>query len=60
VLRDVSFQSSTFYEANYDVSPDGRRILGIVTDTDNFQLVVSPNWIPELRRRVAEAGEASK
>jgi len=40
----------------YDVTRDGRRILAILSDADDFQLVASPNWITELRRRVAESG----
>jgi hypothetical protein len=39
----------------YDVTRDGRRILAVLSDADDFQLVVSPNWITELRRRVAES-----
>jgi Tol biopolymer transport system component len=39
----------------YDVTRDGRRILAILSDADDFQLVVSPNWITELRRRIAES-----
>ena len=39
----------------YDVTRDGRRILAILSDADDFQLVVAPNWLTELRRRVAES-----
>jgi serine/threonine-protein kinase len=56
VLSNTSFQGTVFYGANYDVSRDGRRILAILSGSDDFQLVVSPNWITELRRRVAESG----
>jgi hypothetical protein len=37
------------------VSRDRQRVLGILADADGFQLVVSPNWITELRRRIAES-----
>ncbi|HUL04618.1 MAG TPA: hypothetical protein VLV16_15455, partial [Gemmatimonadales bacterium] len=41
--------------ADYDITRDGRRVLAIISDADDFQLVVSPTWITELRRRVAES-----
>jgi dipeptidyl aminopeptidase/acylaminoacyl peptidase len=47
--------AAVFRGPTYDVTRDGRRILAIVSDADDFQLVVSPNWITELRRRVAES-----
>jgi serine/threonine-protein kinase len=56
VLSDAAFVSNAFFGAGYDVSRDGKHILGIVSDVDDFQLVVSPNWITELRRHVAEGG----
>jgi hypothetical protein len=45
-----------FRGPTYDVTRDGKRILAIVSDADDFQLVASPNWITELRRRVSESG----
>jgi serine/threonine protein kinase/Tol biopolymer transport system component len=36
----------------YDVSQDGRRVLAVVRESDDFQIVVSPNWITEFRRIV--------
>ena len=42
--------------SNYDITRDHKRILAILPDAEGFQLVVSPNWITELRRRVAESG----
>jgi serine/threonine-protein kinase len=36
----------------YDASADGRRVLGIVRDSDDFQIIVSPNWITEFRRTI--------
>ena len=56
ILPDVTFQSSGFQGPMYDVPRDGTRILAILPDSDDFQLIVSPNWITELRRRVAESG----
>ena len=35
-----------------DISRDGR-FLGLVSNKDDFQLVVVPNWLPELEQRLA-------
>ncbi len=53
VLSNAPFMTSFFWGANYQVSADGRRILASLSDNDDFRLVVSPNWIQELRERVA-------
>ncbi len=45
-----------YFSAGYQVTRDGKRILTILPDKNNFQLVISPNWITEFRRRVAESG----
>jgi Tol biopolymer transport system component/tRNA A-37 threonylcarbamoyl transferase component Bud32 len=58
ILFNTAFQTggSGFFAPHYQVTRDGKRILAILTDADDFQLIVSPNWITELRRRVAESG----
>jgi len=56
VLLSATFQGSGFGGPAYGITRDGRRVLSILSDSDDFQLVVSPNWITELRRRVAESG----
>ncbi len=38
--------------ANYDVARDGR-FLGLSPNEDDYQLVVVPNWLPELEQRLA-------
>lgn len=45
-----------YFSGNYQPTRDGKRILAILPDRDEYQLVVSPNWITELRRRVVESG----
>jgi tRNA A-37 threonylcarbamoyl transferase component Bud32 len=45
-----------YFSGTYQPTRDGKRILAILPDRDEYQLVVSPNWITELRRRVAESG----
>jgi serine/threonine-protein kinase len=44
----------SYFASNMAVSADGSRFLGIVSDRDDFQLVVSPNWINEFRQRIAK------
>jgi serine/threonine-protein kinase len=56
VLSNPALAGGAFFGADYDMTRDGRRMLAILSGTDDFQLVVSPNWITELRRRVAESG----
>ena len=48
--------NGNFFSGTYAVTRDGKRILAIAPDRDDFQLVVSPFWITELRRRLAEVG----
>ncbi len=38
--------------SNYDVAKDGR-FLGLVSNRDDYQLIVAPNWLPELEQRLA-------
>jgi Tol biopolymer transport system component len=38
--------------SGYDVAKDGR-FLGLVSDKEDYQLIVVPNWLPELRQRLA-------
>ncbi len=37
--------------ANYDISRDGR-VLGLLNNKNDFQLVLVPNWLPELQQRM--------
>jgi serine/threonine-protein kinase len=43
-----------YFSAGYQPSRDGKRILTLLPDRNNYQLVVSPNWITEFRRKLAE------
>ena len=57
VLRRDTVATSQFpqasgFSANYDVAADGR-ILTLLSNRDDFQLVVSPNWITEFRNKIA-------
>jgi len=48
--------AGNYFSDSYQPSRDGKRVLEILPDRDDYQLVVSPFWITELRRRIAEAG----
>jgi eukaryotic-like serine/threonine-protein kinase len=38
--------------SSYDVAKDGR-FLGLISNRDDYQLIVVPNWLPELEQRLA-------
>jgi len=56
VMSTSGFRSAAYMGATYDVTRDMRRIVALLSDADDYQLVVSPNWITELRRKVAGNG----
>jgi len=56
VMSNFVSVGAGYFSAGYQVTADGSRILAIVADRNDYHLVVSPNWITELRRKVAEAG----
>jgi Tol biopolymer transport system component/tRNA A-37 threonylcarbamoyl transferase component Bud32 len=60
ILSNARMAAPNFFGANYDVTRDGKRVLAVLTGADDFQLVVSPNWITEFRQRVAESSGGSK
>jgi hypothetical protein len=39
----------------FDVAPDGKRLLLVVSRTDDVQTVIAFNWRAELQRVMAEA-----
>ncbi len=55
ILSNADMAVASFFGANYDVTRDGQRVLAILSGTDDYQLVISPNWITEFRQRVAES-----
>ena len=60
ILSNARMAGTNFFGANYDVTRDGKRVLAVLSGADDFQLVVSPNWITEFRQRVAESSGGSK
>jgi hypothetical protein len=58
VSRDTAFRSirngrGTFTQGNYDVSRDGSRIVIPYVASTAYPLVIVPNWLTELRQRLA-------
>jgi hypothetical protein len=56
VARDTVLAQSSFpggFVPSYDVPRVGSRLVALVSDRDDFQLVVSPTWRTELRGRLA-------
>jgi serine/threonine-protein kinase len=41
---------------NYDIARNGR-FLGLVTNKNDYQLVIVPNWLGELKKRLAGTGK---
>jgi hypothetical protein len=57
VSRDTVFRSAPILVGSgpaipEDVTRDGR-FLGLVTNRNDYELVIVPNWLPELKRRLA-------
>ena len=55
ILSEARFMTGSGFTSNYDVTRDGAHIVAIQSDADDYQLVVSPNWLTEFRRRLAES-----
>ncbi|MGH7593044.1 MAG: hypothetical protein ACRELE_04225 [Gemmatimonadales bacterium] len=55
VQRDVNAPQGGYFSAGYQPTRDGKRILTTLPDRNDFQLVISPDWITEFRRRVPES-----
>jgi Tol biopolymer transport system component len=53
IIANSPFQTASVTETvgPTDIAADGR-ILGLLPATSDFQLVVVPNWLPELKRRL--------
>jgi serine/threonine-protein kinase len=47
------------FGSDYDVQRDEKRLVTLISNRDDYQLVVSPNWITEFREKVA-ASERSR
>jgi eukaryotic-like serine/threonine-protein kinase len=58
-VTTAQFPATLGFVSNYDVAGDGR-ILVLLSNRDEFQLVVSPNWITEFRQRIAASERIRK
>jgi Tol biopolymer transport system component len=53
VSKQMTLNRGLDERTGFGVSVDGKRFLGLATDHGGLQLVVSPNWITELREKLA-------
>ncbi|HZI30412.1 MAG TPA: protein kinase [Gemmatimonadaceae bacterium] len=53
LIVDAQLPTTITFGVSYDMARDGRRILSLAPSRDDFQLVISPNWITEFRARIA-------
>jgi WD40-like Beta Propeller Repeat len=44
-----------YFSPLYQPTRDGRRFLTLLPDRDEYKLVISPNWLTEFRKRIAES-----
>ncbi|HWP70313.1 MAG TPA: protein kinase, partial [Gemmatimonadaceae bacterium] len=51
-VTTAQLPSGMGFVSNYDVAADGRMLM-LLSNRDEFQLVVSPNWITEFRQKIA-------
>ena len=59
-VRTGSTDAVNGFGAGYDMLRDGKRRVALVSNRDDFQLVVSPNWITEFREKVASSERSSR
>ena len=58
-VTTAQLQATLGFVSNYDVAADGR-ILVLLSNRDDFQLVVSPNWITEFRQKIAASERSAR
>jgi serine/threonine-protein kinase len=58
-LLTTQLPTPSIFGASYDIARDGR-IVALFSDRDNFELVVSPNWITEFRQRIAASKRSAR
>ena len=51
LAQGASLLRASGVNTNYNVARDGR-ILALVSNKDDFQLIAVPNWLPELKQRL--------
>jgi Tol biopolymer transport system component len=58
-VTTTQFPQALGFAESYDVAGDGR-ILTLLSNRDDFQLVVSPNWITEFRQKIAASERSAR
>jgi hypothetical protein len=60
LIANAQLPTTITFGVSYDVARDARRILSLASSRDDFQLVISPNWITEFRARIAASEGSSR
>jgi eukaryotic-like serine/threonine-protein kinase len=60
LIANAQLPTTITFGVSYDVARDERRILSLASSRDDFQLVISPNWITEFRARIAASEGSSR
>lgn len=56
VSRGKAFPAGLSTTTGYSISRDGKQMLGLLGDANDFKLTAVPNWITEFRARVKPTG----
>ncbi|HEY8165907.1 MAG TPA: hypothetical protein VIF83_10190, partial [Gemmatimonadaceae bacterium] len=59
VVKDITRMVTGQIVGNYDVAKDGR-IIGLITSREDYQLIVVPNWLPELQQRLKASRRSAR
>jgi Tol biopolymer transport system component len=59
-IVNVQLPTTLTFGNSYDVARDGRRLLSLAPNRDDFQLVISPNWITEFRAKIAASERSNR
>lgn len=58
ISRDTAVKETSILgsglNSGYGLAKDGR-FLGLVSNKDDYQLIVVPNWLPELKQRLSRS-----
>ena len=60
LIVNAQLPTTITFGMSYDVARDGRRILSLAPSRDDFQLVISPNWITEFRAKIAASERSAR
>ena len=58
-VMTTAFPAASNFGASFDVARDGR-VVSLLSNRDNFQLIISPNWITEFREKIAASERSAR